>query len=457
MDELTVEENCIETPFGPPQEDPFLFNLEPMQKIMVRIDKEIHLKELSDRMGIDLTNITALNYPDGNIIGYERAPLSFKTPDTKDMTPEMVTRWKERNDPDWVNHWHQMPLHIQENREFAKVLSLYFPSTEVENISKITNQNITDKTKAIWYPKLNKGRYAQWTWGVKEPINPRFPIYIISKGRPDCLTSQVLDSMNVPHKIVVEPVDYENYLIKYPKERIHVLPFSNLGKGSIPARNWVWEHSLSQGDKWHWILDDNIEGFDRLYRNTRIRVWSGVVFRIVEDFILRYENIGQAGLNYVWFRPSLSKSSPYSLNTRIYSCILNRNDLDVRWRGKYNEDTDLSLRIMKQGLVTVLFDHFLAAKVSTQIMKGGNTDFVYIDGDNRYRFAKSLMEQHPNECKIVWRHNRWHHQVDYSAFKNNKLKLKKNIVIPEGINNYGLHLKKSIYSPRGILLNEKTK
>ena len=39
----------------------------------------------------------------------------------------------------------------------------------------------------------------------------------------------------------------------------------------------------------------------------------------------------------------ISKRPPYVLNTRIYSCILLDNTLDIRC-GMYNEDTDISIR-----------------------------------------------------------------------------------------------------------------
>ena len=89
-------------------------------------------------------------------------------------------------------------------------------------------------------------------------MNPRFPIYIISKGRwQRRQTSKTLESMGCPYKIVVEPKEYENYASVIDKEKILVLPdnFSELGQGSIPVRNWVWEHSISDGHKFHWILD----------------------------------------------------------------------------------------------------------------------------------------------------------------------------------------------------------
>ncbi len=71
--------------------------------------------------------------------------------------------------------------------------------------------------------------------------------------------------MNVPYRIVVEPAEYENYAEVIDRNKILVLPsnFSEQGKGSIPVRNWVWEHSINEGHEWHWILDDNIESVER--------------------------------------------------------------------------------------------------------------------------------------------------------------------------------------------------
>ncbi|PYU26985.1 MAG: hypothetical protein DMG30_00505, partial [Acidobacteria bacterium] len=172
------------------------------------------------------------------------------------------------------------------------------------------------------------------------------------------------------------------------------LPFSNLGQASIPARNWVWEHAVAAGASRHWILDDNIRQFHRLNRNARIRVRTGAIFRAAEDFVDRYENVALAGFHYTTFAPRRSKRPAFLLNTRIYSCTLIKNDLPYRWRGRYNEDTDLSLRALKDGWCTVLFYAFLADKIRTMTLKGGNTDELYA-GEGRLRMAQSLREQHP--------------------------------------------------------------
>ena len=277
-------------------------------------------------------------------------------------------------------------------------------------------------------------------------MNPRYPVYIISKGRWESrLTSKALERMRVPYHIVVEPQEYDNYADVIDPKKIYVLPFSNLGQGSIPARNWVWEHSIGIGAERHWILDDNIDGFFRFNRNLKVESTSGSLLAAFEDFIDRYTNVALSGFHYFMFAARKSLYFPFRLNTRIYSCILIKNNIPYRWRGRYNEDTDLSLRALKDGWCTVLSYAFLANKKATMTMKGGNTEELYkLDGqkDGRLLMAQSLQQQHPDVTKIVWKWGRWQHSVDYRPFKNNRLIRKPGAEIPEGVNNYGMKLVK---------------
>ena len=82
-------------------------------------------------------------------------------------------------------------------------------------------------------------------------MNPEHPVYVISKGRWELrYTSKALERTKVPYLIVVEPQEYEQYVAVIDPDKILVLPFSNLGQGSIPARNWVWEHSIADCKYW---------------------------------------------------------------------------------------------------------------------------------------------------------------------------------------------------------------
>ena len=257
----------------------------------------------------------------------------------------------------------------------------------------------------------------------------KYPIYIISKGRADSrLTAKALESIGVKFRIVIEPQELGEYSRVIDKSKILVLPFSNLGQGSIPARNWVWDHSRDEGHKRHWILDDNIRSFKRWNNSRRQTVGTGKIFRLAEDFIDRYANVPMAGFEYYMFAAATitgsSCKSPFRLNSRIYSCILLSNSTNIRWRGRYNEDTDLSIRFLKAGYCTILFLAFLCQKSTTMTMSGGNTEQLYKQDskfDGRLEMAKSLKLQHPDIDEIKWKYGRWHHDVDYSKFKSNKL------------------------------------
>jgi len=274
-------------------------------------------------------------------------------------------------------------------------------------------------------------------------VKNKYPIYIISKGRWDSrLTSKSLEEMQQPYRIVVEPNEYKLYTNHVDENKVICLPsnFSEMGQGSVPVRNFVWEHSISEGHERHWIMDDNIEQFNRLNRNLQVKVLTGSIFRAAEDFVDRYENVALAGFQYDYFAKAKTILPAFYLNTRIYSCILIKNDLPYRWRGKYNEDTDLSLRALKDGWCTVLFYAFIQQKAQTMTMKGGNTDTIYNTGDNRLEFAESLAKLHPDVARVTWKFGRWHHHVNYKPFKKNKLIKKEGLVLKNEINNYGMKL-----------------
>lgn len=277
-------------------------------------------------------------------------------------------------------------------------------------------------------------------------MNPKYPIYVISKGRWESrLTSRALEKRKIPYHIVIEPQEFEKYSSVIDKGKILVLPFSNLGQGSIPARNWVWEDSIKKGYRRHWILDDNLEYFMRLNKNVKYRTTDGASFAAIEDFVERYENVSMAGMQYEFLAKRKDKLSPFILNTRIYSVILLSNQIPHRWRGRYNEDTDLSLRILKDGFCTMLFQAFLAKKIQTMAMKGGNTDQLYRQDQNfdgRYAMAKSLADQHPDVCRVSRKFGRWQHHVDYRPFKANKLIKKEGFVVPTENNEYGMKMRR---------------
>jgi len=138
-------------------------------------------------------------------------------------------------------------------------------------------------------------------------------------------------------------------------------------------------------------------------------------------------------------------------NTRVYSCILINNELldtrlEERWRGTYNEDTDLSLRVLSTGdLCTVNFNMLLSGKQTTGTMRGGNTDTIYEGGTNS-GYQKKFDELKKNWGKIVTLTNNWHkdgrphHHIAYTKLFKQDLILKEGIPRTPKVNEYNMVL-----------------
>lgn len=288
-------------------------------------------------------------------------------------------------------------------------------------------------------------------------MRPQFPIYIVSKGRHESrLTARALEAMGVSYFIVVEEQEFKAYSSVIEPKKVLVLDkryqqtydtFDDLGdrksKGPGPARNFAWDHAIAAGHKWHWVMDDNITRFYRLNKNLKVPAGDGTIFRCMEDFVLRYLNVAMAGPNYSFFAKRKQKLPPFITNTRIYSCNLIRNDVPFRWRGRYNEDTDLSLRMLKGSWCTVQFNAFLQQKARTQSIKGGNTAEFYAKEGTAPK-SRMQVAMHPDVSRLVWKFGRIHHHVDYRPFQVNKLVRRKGVEIADGIDDYGMALKTRI-------------
>lgn len=272
-------------------------------------------------------------------------------------------------------------------------------------------------------------------------ILPRYPVYVISKGRSETATTpRFLAADGVPFRLVVEPQEASAYRERFGDVVVE-LPFSNLGLGSIPARNWVWEHARAAGAERHWILDDNILRVRRLYRDRRIPCASGPALAVVEDFSDRYENVAISGLAYQNHVLPRKGNPPFWLNVHVYSALLIDCALPQRWRGRYNEDTDLCLQMLAAGLCTVLVNVFMIEKLATMTLAGGNTDELYA-GDGRLRMARSLERVWPGVVTTERRYGRPQHVIKDRWYRfDTPLVPKPDVEIPDEPNEYGLELR----------------
>lgn len=385
--------------------------------------------------------------------GLRLSPIKGLKPKQKIAPPE----WNEELE------WYDMPS-FEVNPAMMTITNVMFKIERCDNVRRANfveemmrqfDVKITPSTTSIWFPPrpttLSPHKNLMWV-ETKEIIKNKYPIYIISKGRWEKrLTQRYLEWSGLDYLIVVEPSEYEEYAKVIPNHKILVAPedFSKRQQGGIPVRNFVWEHSIKAGAKKHWILDDNIVSYMRCCESERTLVKGGVAFRSIEDFCDRFTNVKMSGHNYTMFAiTSNTTLKPIVWNSRCYSSILLSNDLltdgllEEGWRGRYNEDTDLSLRILKKGFPTALFNSFAAQKLTTLTCKGGNTDTIYAVEDALLLKAKSLADQHPDVAEITTRFGRTHHYVNYKPFKHLKPIYKDGVkeTLTKTTNNYGLEL-----------------
>ena len=214
-------------------------------------------------------------------------------------------------------------------------------------------------------------------------MNPRYPVFIPTKGRWESrLTIRALEKIGVPYTAFIEAQEYDQYAAVVNPANLHVMPHRN--QGLVVTRNYIWDYAQYElKTPRFWTMDDNINCFMRLNNNLKVPVTSGTILRVIEDFVERYENVPIAGMNYKMFASRKTKMNPITLNTRVYSNMLIQTDATdprgkpYRNEGFYNDDTDLCLRVLKDGLCTILFNAFLIEKSVTMTVKGGMTPVSY--------------------------------------------------------------------------------
>ncbi len=351
------------------------------------------------------------------------------------------------NPPAWADIWQGMPAFKQEDQKPWKTVNVHFRNEEdYQAFVRLLGQKRSPSANqwSVWYPEAELGVYRDKRIASEAPKMPRYPIFIPSKGRPDTrYTMKNFDRIGVPYQVVIEPQEFDAYSAVIDPERLIVLPFSN--QGLVTTRNWIWDRAVELGAPRYWTFDDNIMGFFRLNDNLKVPVADGTIFRAIEDFVDRYENVPIAGCNYFMFADRRATIPPITLNTRVYSNMLIQTDAmdsagkPFRNEGFYNDDTDLCLRVLKDGQCIILFNAFLIDKETTTKVKGGMTP--HYQGDGRWKMAKELAEKHRDCVTITEKWGRPQHQVNYSFFRKNKLRLKPGVIIPEGVDDYGMNLK----------------
>ena len=247
-------------------------------------------------------------------------------------------------------------------------------------------------------------------------------MYIPSYKRAECTkTAALFKKHKVPFFLVVDENDREDYCRAGYEEHLLLLPFLNNGT-SYPPRNFIWEHSVSEGAKRHWQVDDNIFHFKRFTGKERQYIPPGVALRMIEEFSDQYTNIAIFGPNYSTFCMPYQSTPPVRFNCHIYSCMCIKNDLPFRWRGPWNEDVDLCLQSLVEGYCTIATQFVCQQKAATMTTKGGNT-VSYSNLDSRAYGSRTLQAKWPGLVELTNKYGRPHFHIkkNWAMFRSNKL------------------------------------
>lgn len=289
-------------------------------------------------------------------------------------------------------------------------------------------------------------------------VQPRYPVFVPSRDRwqeDRRLTVKALLRDEVPFRVVVVPSQAEAYERIVGTERVLVLPDDD--HVLLDTRNWIRTFAEAEGHARHWQLDDNIIEFRRLWHGRRIPCHGGIALRVCEDLSDRFENVAISGLNYQMFVPA-ETPVPYYVNVHVYSCTLVNHAFPGRWRLVYNDDTDLCLQalagvggsIPRATWCTLLLNAFMANKMRTMAIQGGNTNQLYSDeeeGDarntrGRFEMARVLERAWPGVVTVRWRFQRAQHVVNWRQF-DTPLRLRDGVdlgALPR-VDEYGLRLR----------------
>lgn len=256
-------------------------------------------------------------------------------------------------------------------------------------------------------------------------------IYIMSKGRPQCITARTLTRIKYPGEWFIVCGDNDEKLQEYKDkwgDRVIVFNwleyaekadlmdnFPLVPSGAVPARNAIANISWSRGEKRHWQFDDDYSGF--MYTD-----FKEVKNKTIKDGKILLEKMHQIAefadkcdLKNCGFGLSSSSfpTSAGKFQRRVFNMhnMPSNPDKFVKWCGRMSDDLVNVLEVYKQGGIEYSFNWLACTTNETQTEDGGLTEMYKKDGTVR-KTAYAILHS-PQYVELCIKFGRYHHTVSW--------------------------------------------
>jgi hypothetical protein len=194
---------------------------------------------------------------------------------------------------------------------------------------------------------------------------------------------------------MVEPQDFDVYKKKFK----NVINIKKNNKGVHYCRNYVLEWAKKNNYDKFWLIDDNIDSMfyrpmDKI-KGFRIREKINnptKVFNYIEEIADRCVNFGAGCLTHDGF--AFSKKNDIDINKMVYCFQLINSNIKSRFQPRTAEDIDFSVRILREGWVTMCFNMYSFKKPKSGSMEGGCNSIDYKNDGRKKRFL-TLANDYP--------------------------------------------------------------
>lgn len=230
-----------------------------------------------------------------------------------------------------------------------------------------------------------------------------YPIYVPSIRRSNSEFLLQLKNLKMIYYIVLAHDQVEEYSKYHTLNNIIVLPKNVYGISKI--RQFILEHADKQNEKKIWMSDDDLKRFFTWSTGGNKEVSLKYFLQEAEKEISKLENTNQSmvqvGFKYSTF--AIPKSS-YTFNTDI-GMIQYLNLERLNKKVKYDidmitlEDTDFSVRLIKNGFQNVKLNHFIFTAPRSGTGKGG-LDNTY-QNQGKQKGILQFQKKFPDLIKII--------------------------------------------------------